>query len=317
MKYLVFAIFLLTINNLTHAQKKQSQEQRDSIAFVDSIRAELAILFGLDSLQYHYSFTDINVGIGNGFFSPKKSVVANSQSRTYYSAGAGYYHKSGLNISLQSSFIPDNNRFSLYQTVVSPGYNFTKSKKIGFGVSYFHYFIKDSLSFQTSPLLDEFYGYVKYKGGWLSAKLGIDYAFGKEVLRPRPNFPNFTVTNKASDFTLFASADHSFVFEKLFNKADYFNLTPSITLIAGTSNYGTNLNFGKVIRNTTLLNRLQQSQSQSGSTGFQMQSLSFTINSEYDLSKFYIQPQLLLNYTLPKAQSRFNLMYNLAIGVTL
>jgi hypothetical protein len=147
--------------------------------------------------------------------------------------------------------------------------------------------------------------------------LGIDYAFGKEVLHPRPNFPNYTVTNKASDFTLFGSVDHSFVFEKLFNKDDYFNLTPSITLIAGTSNYGTNLNFGKVIRNTTLLNRLQQSQSQSGSTGFQMQSLSFTLNSEYDFSKFYIQPQLLLNYTLPKAQSRFNFMYNVAIGITL
>lgn len=317
MKYLVLAIIIFVMHGNTYAQKKLSQEQRDSIAFVDSIRAELAILFGLDSVNYNYSYLDVNAGLGNGFFSPKKSVVVNSQSKTYYSAGAGYYHKSGLNISLQSSFIPDKNRFTLYQTVVSPGYNFTKSKKIGFGVSYFHYFLKDSLSFSTSPLLDEFYGYIKYKGGWLSPKLGIDYAFGKEVLRPRPNFPNYTVTNTASDFTLFGSVDHSFIFDKLFDKDDYFNLTPSITLIAGTSNYGTNLNFGRVVRNTTLINRLQQTQNQSGSTGFQMQSLSFAINSEYDLSKFYIQPQFLLNYTLPKAQSGFNLMYNLAIGFTL
>jgi hypothetical protein len=316
MKYLLIFFFIMLSFQRSSAQKRLTQQQRDSIAFVDSIRAELAILFGLDSLNLNYSYTDINVGMGNGFFSPKKSTLAGLQTKTYYSAGGGYYHKSGANISLQSSFIPDKGNFTLYQTVLSPGYNYTRSRKIGFGVAYFHYFMNDSVSFTTSPLVDEFYGYIKYKGGWLVPKLGVDYAFGKEVLRPRPNFPNYTVTNSANDLTLFGSVDHTFDFDNIFSKSDYFIFSPNLTLIAGTSNYGTNVNFGQVVRNASLINRIQQTRSQKASTGFILQSLSLSLNSEYSLSAVYIQPQFLINYTLPKAQSQFNFIYNLAIGMS-
>ena len=146
------------------------------VTMVVSVSAQTGT--GTDSSKS--STGSIYTGISNGYFSPKSS--SNSFSQLNWNIGGSYTHSSGLGIAVSSYITQDKNRYSIYQTAFTPSFDYSFSDKWGAGISYTHYFTKDSVSFDLSPLKNEFYGYLSWKDFFLSPTLAVNYAYGTEKM---------------------------------------------------------------------------------------------------------------------------------------
>jgi hypothetical protein len=50
-------------------------------------------------------------------------------------------------------------------------------------------------------------------------------------------------------------------------------------------------------------------------TGFGAQSASLVLRADYSIGKFFIMPQLLFDYYIPKVDDRFNMAYSIVTGI--
>jgi hypothetical protein len=212
--------------------------------------------------------------------------------------------------------------------------------KWGAGVSYYRYFNKDSLDFYTSPLVNELYAYAAYRKGWLQPKLALDYGWGSyselvdlgldsaTIRRLRQRFPNMplpkrfaTTETKVNDFSIIASIRHPFRKKEVFGKSDWFVFTPTLMLVAGTSNFGTNLPLNTAgsytIRQATMNSYLQSLYQTEYSSGFRLQSFNTLLAADYYLGKFYVGATCMIMYTIPAELSRWNVIGNLNVGIRL
>lgn len=330
---LCFLLLSVTFINNLQAQSDTSlfKSEADSLAFIESINQELALL--LNNKQDSKSFFDINAGIGNGYFAQKsRGLITETKGKLYYELGTGYYHKSGFSISGRSLFVNDQSKLTAFQASINPAYDYTKGKKWGFGISYTRYFNKDSVNFYVSPLVNEFYGYGLYKGGWLQTSLGIAYATGSSedarkiptkriITRPNGTRDTITIINtintkqSVQDISIMLTFQHSFSWG---NEKNSYLFTPSIMLTGGTQQYGLNMqttgvSVGPGGNSFQLYNRNNLSTS---SSAFAMQNLSVNLYGEYAVGKFYVSPQLLLTYLFPSSEQQFIFIANLTCGIT-
>lgn len=306
---------------------------QDSTAYLDSLRKEIDWL--LDSLVKPKNYIDISLGVSNGYFVQKTSNnVGATTGAAYYNLSASYYHKSGLGITGSALAIGASPGLNVFQTSISSSFDYIKAKNWNYGVSFTRYFNKQDLSFYVSPLVKEWYAYTTYKGGWLRTTLALDYATGTQeeltqVTRPvrvrnnRGGFDTARVTQtfqtntSISDFSIFLSTQHRFQLGNLFSEEDRFSITPSLFSVAGTQRYGTNMQssalaFGPRYANNQLLG----TQSAVTRSAFRVQNISLSIRAEYLYKKWYIQPSLLVDYTLPSASRQWNMIANLTTGLT-
>ncbi len=345
-----FAILSLCICcHLSFAQKtKPSSVQfsnQDSINAIKELLADLSFLF--DSLpQKPKSFGTINVGAGLGYFTLKNSSPLNPPFNNWYYSTSGYYtHKSGLGISLKGVMMDDGQSLNLFQTVVSPSYDYLRSKNWVLGASYTHYFIKDSLPFETSPLRNEVYGYIGYKKSFLRPTIGINYAIGKSIenMPATSTTPPITSTTSISDVAVIASVQHFWLKDNLLTRNDYITFGPTLMVVAGTSKYGTNLSIGtlgKSIKSTNanfngngnahgkskaVKKKKKKDPPATGGTptteyfesktGFNAQGATLIMGASYGIKKWFFQPQVMVDYTLPRASKQFNMLFNATVGV--
>jgi hypothetical protein len=306
---------------------------QDSTAYLDSLRKELDWLF--DSLATPKSYVDISVGVSNGYFLQKTSNnVGATTGAAYYNLSTSYYHKSGLGISANALAIGATPGLNVFQTSISPSFDYIKAKNWNYGISYTRYFNKQDLSFYVSPLVNEWYTYTTYKGGFLRTTIALDYATGSEqqlsqstrAVRVRNNrggfdtvriTQTFQTNTSISDFSVFLSTQHRFVLGHLFSDEDRFSITPSLFSVAGTQRYGTNMQssavaFGPRYANNQLLG----TQNSVTRSAFRVQNISLSIRAEYLYKKWYIQPSFLVDYTLPSASRQWNVIANLTTGLT-
>lgn len=306
---------------------------QDSTAYLDSLRKELDWLF--DSLAKPKSYVDISMGVSNGYFLQKTSSnVGATTGAAYYNLSASYYHKSGLGITGSALAIGASPGMNVFQTSISPSFDYIKAKDWNYGISFTRYFNKQDLSFYVSPLVNECYTYATYKGGWLRTTIALDYATGSEqqllqstravrVRNNRGGFDTVRVTQtfqtntSISDFSVFLSTQHRFVLGNLFTDEDRFSITPSLFSVAGTQRYGTNMQasavaFGPRYANNQLLG----TQNSVTRSAFRVQNISLSIRAEYLLKKWYIQPSFLIDYTLPSSSRQWNIIANLTTGLT-
>ena len=279
---------------------------------------------------------NISAGAGNGTFSQRlysANAKQQSQSKIYYNASAGFYHKFGAGITGGISMVDDKGKFVLFQGYISPSYDY-RNRKISTGVAYYRYFNKDDLSFYVSPLVNEVYGYFTYKKGWLIPKLVVDYGWGSsssvladssfvQLLRrrfPRRRAGQLQVEERVNDFSLVASVKHNFFWSKIFSKKDDLLFAPSVSLVAGTSRYGTNLPLGSIQARTqaqqSLLNYFARKYNQSSETGFRLQALNIILGLDYMTGNFYIQPNCMFSYSIPKDYSMWHVNASVSLGVT-
>ena len=297
------------------------KSEKDSIEFFNNLRKELYDL--LDSTPYKSdSYFDVNLGVGSAYFTTKNAQVLQNKGQAYYSGGLGYYHQSGLSLSVVNLFATDNSNFTWFQSGISFGYQFIKSRKWGFGISYTRYFNKDSLSFYTSPLVNEWYAFVKYRNAWLQPSLSVSYGYGsttevKKRRLGRNRSGEISTTNHVNDLATSFSVQHNFTWKHLFFAKDDLVLSPSIIATAGTNNYGLNTTIGKEPRFFSNKRRdVDLSNSVQGlSTSYQLLSVAAVVDVSYNIGKFYVQPEFLLNYTVPKAFSIWTPIAVLTAGI--
>lgn len=145
----------------------------------DEIFSELDAL--LDSLYTPRSFVVASVSAGNGFFQ-YASTAANAKvaarQQLVVSPSLGFFHKSGFGLNAGASIIHDSSRLKPFQFSLTGTYDYLKNMKFITGVSYTRFFTKDNLSFYTSPLQNEVYGYFTYRDHWLKPSVAASYGWG-------------------------------------------------------------------------------------------------------------------------------------------
>lgn len=312
----IFSIVLFIFFYSSSAQTNIFQSEKDSLAFIDSLRTELRLLL---APKTSISYADVNVSIGNGYFIPRKNNPKyTSVSKSLYSFNSGYYHKSGLGISFTGQFIYDLSKINMYQAAITPSFDYLQGKDIAFGFSYTRFFIKDSLSYYTSPLKNDFYAYVTLKNKWLRPTLAFDFSNGsqKDYIRYSPRRPGILVSSNVSDFSMLFTLQKEIDFNFIFSNDDVLTFAPSLMLTAGTFKYGPNLPVGNLPINIqrAYYNNVNTS---STTSSFKFQSISTILMLEYNIGMLYLRPQLFLDYTIPKETSGWNSVYNFTLGLIL
>lgn len=279
------------------------------------------------------SYFRVNIGIGNKLYSSEDKLIGSLQNSPFViNPSVGYYHKSGFGISLTGFLLNENNKTDFYQYTLNPSYNYNKGKVADLLFSYTHYFEKGSYSYNTSPVQNEFYGSILFKKPWLKLGIAAGYSFGKyhEIIRIDTTITiltqqvhiNYTdtTTTKLSTFSIAGSLEHSFIFFDLFSIKDGLNFTPQLSLISGINTY--EISHTSNLANFTAftkkrLRRIRHFQSQANNKNYQLQSVGLDIDIHYSIGKFYLEPDLYLNYYLPATNdNRFTQTFNFNIGIT-
>ncbi len=271
---------------------------------------------------------------GNKLYSSQDMAVESLQtaSELVISPSVAYYHKSGLSISFTGFLFNENKKTGFYQYSVSPSYNYTKGKVANASVAYTHYFEKDTYSSNTSPVQNEFYGSLVFKKPWLKPGIFVGYSTGTSheiinidttirvgIQRLHIKYIDTTAI-KLSSFSLAATIEHSFAFYNIFSKRDGFVFIPQFSFITGINTYEVNhkstvTNYNSFTKKR--IKRIRHFQSQAGNDKYEAQSLGLDLDFNYSIGKFYLEPELYLDYYLPKTNdNRFTQIFNVNIGIT-
>lgn len=276
----------------------------------------------------------MNVGIGNKLYGESNKSVESLQSNDQFvfSPSVGYYHKSGFGISFTGYLFDENNKTDFYQYTLSPSYDYVSGKVIGASFYYTHYFEKDVYTVRTSPIQNDFYGSINLKKLWLRPGISAGYSTGKSheiikidtTIKVQNQHVRIKYTDSATihlnSFSVAASVQHVFGFDKLFSSKDALSFIPQLSLITGINKYvvnhkSTQSDFNAYTKKK--IKRVKHFQSQSNNDKYELQSVGLDLYLDYSIAKFYIEPELYLDYYLPKTNDkRFTQVFNLNFGIT-
>ncbi|MEP6926312.1 MAG: hypothetical protein ABI834_01690 [Ginsengibacter sp.] len=301
---------------------------------MDSLLENDEMLKMINSYSNRSSYFRVNIGIGNKLYSNQDKAVQSLQNtrNLIISPSLAYYHKSGLGISFTGFILSENNKTDFYQYSLSPFYNYTKGKIANVSISYTHYFEKDIYSANTSPIQNEFYGSLVFKKPWLKPGIAAGYSSGTyheiinidTIIRVGNQQVHIkyidTTTIKLSSFSITGTLEHSFGFYNIFSKKDLLSFTPQVSFITGINTYqvshkSSTTNYDSYTKK--LSKRIRHFQSQSGNNKYEAQSLGLDLDLNYLIGIFYLEPELYLDYYLPKTNDkRFTQIFNFNIGIT-
>ncbi|MEP6711294.1 MAG: hypothetical protein ABJA37_02705 [Ferruginibacter sp.] len=306
--YVIF--FLVFVSLTTTAQQK-----------------DLTVMDEADSTKGASGYLQVATTFGNSYFSSKiKNIDASQQSNNFvFTPSLSYFHKSGPGLTAAAYRIKDGSNSGFYQFSISPSYSYTKSENIEATVNYTRYFVKKGYEAIASPFKNEFFGQVNLKKPWLQPGLSSGFANGSfteyhkidTVLNGTRRIFTDTVNTKLSDFTVSVFVQHEFVFDALLNKNDEISITPQLLINAGKSVYTeTHQNpFLSRLQKKGTSGRLKHAGNTNQQTSFEIQSLAFSTDVYYSIGKFGINPQLYLDYYLPKTtDKRFTSVYSLQLS---
>jgi hypothetical protein len=315
-------ILLLIFNSCTLFA--QIESGKDSTAFLDSVFNEMDEI--LNELISSKSFLSASAGAGTGFFNFKSgsSSTYNPEKKLMFSPAINYLHKSGLGLS-GTAYAVSNDGLNFYQFSLSGSYDYIKRGKWSAGMAYTRYFTKDSLSFYTTPIVNEMYAYFNYRKTWLQPGIGLNYGWGSNssyekkrldiirLRRLRSRQVMVHTKESISDFSLLISVRHNFSWSQIFDEKDLFTLTPILLLSSGTQNFGFNTSFQT--RSKIINNFLPNNQYISDKREFDAQSGSVILRADYSVGKLFFQSQMLLDYYFHSANNRLNNAFALIAGV--
>ena len=327
MKYLLI-VFAVVLSCTVAAQKELPPVEPviDSTAFMDSVFREMDEI--LDAMAASKSFLSVSAGAGTGFFNFKSnsSTTSNPEKKILFSPGVNYLHKTGFGLSATGCAIFEESKFNLYQLALTPSYDYSKRGLFSAGIAFTHYFTKEDLSFYTTPISNEVYGYFNYKKPWLKPGVAIAYGWGSktsyeekqlEIGRMRrlrnPRLVTVRTDESVMDLSLLFSVRHDFTWQRVLNDKGLFMITPIIILSSGTQNFGFNTSLQG--RSKVANNFLPNNQYISDSRAFDFNSTTFVVRADYSLGKMFVQAQTLLDYYLHSAENRFNNAFALIAGL--
>jgi hypothetical protein len=321
---LVFFMLMLSGDLFAQEPSKKNDTALDSLF-------ELNLLMSLlDSIEKPKSFFDLSLGIGNKLFSQKNNSVNASQAQVnqlYYTPSVGYYHKTGLGISITPYLTSYNGVFKVYQTAINSSYNYS-GKSMSAILSYTYYFADNKTYNANSTFQNDLYASIRYKKWFIEPSIAIGYTTGKfNEVNPiyydnATKVYNDSTKNSIKDFSISVGVEHSFEIEKLFSKNDELSITPQLILTAGSEKYAST-RVNKII-NPVLLQFLQRiaarkgrvlSRTKTDNTAFAIQSLALSLSADYSIRKFSISPNIYSDYYLPStSEKRLNTVFSISFG---
>ncbi len=288
----------------------------------------------MDSILSPHSYLMLSISAGNGFynFEQKGTRQINTEKKLSYIPSAGYYHRSGLGGTLSSYLVHDGSRMNFYQYSLSPSFDYLKNRNLAAGIAFTRFITKDSLPFYTTPIQNELYAYFTYRKWWVRPTLSVSYGWGsrseyserealiQDLRLRRRGFIYINTTESISDFSVTASLRHDFYWLDVLAYRDHIRLTPQLALTSGTQKFGFNQTTGTYASSIRTNNTVLYSTDQlylDDELRFQPLSLTFFVRGEYAIGKFFVQPQLVLDYYFPASSNRFSSIFSVHAGFIL
>ncbi|MEO5946230.1 MAG: hypothetical protein ABIP79_05400 [Chitinophagaceae bacterium] len=285
----------------------------------------------MDSILSPHSYFLASISLGKSFYNyeNKTNSATTPLQKLTWSPTIGYYHKSGLGINATGYIVDDGANMNLYQSSVSPSFDYLKNKAIATGISYTRFFTKDSLPFYTTPLQNELYGYFTYRKSWIRPTVAVSYGWGsrsdysereEQIIDLRLRRRGFTYINteeSISDFSLITSLRHDFYWLDVLTYKDHIRFTPQLSFTSGTQKFGFNQ------KSNTYVNLLRNNSSVLYSTDnvylddnlkFQPLALTMYFRGEYFIGKFFVQPQFTMDYYFPATTNNFSSFFSINVG---
>ena len=328
-------IFFSTINVLFffNAGAQKTKPVVDSTAYYNDLFNELDGF--LDSITSPRNMWLISIGAGNSFLNYQSASTQSLQAdnKIIYSPSIGFFHKSGLGINLSSGIVNGGSGFIPFQYVATGSYDYLRSHVFSTGVSYSHFFTRDTLSFYTTPIQNEVLLYVGYKRSWLRPSLTATYGWGSftsyeerqeqiKKLRKKKNTGtpgNTTVETEetVNDFSLAASVRHDFYWQNIINKKGVLRLTPRITFTSGTQKFGfnqTSSSYSATKAGGNKVKYISENITLDDELYFQPLSLAAFIKPEVTFGNFFIQSQIAFDYYFPADSKNFTTNFSMNLG---
>ncbi len=291
---------------------------QDFDAFMDSILS-----------PHNYFLTSLTASRGFYNFESKTGALLETSKKLTYSPTLGYYSKTGLGITANGLMVDDGTKMNLYQVSISPSYDYLKNKDLAAGVSYTKFFTKDSLPFYTTPLQNELYAYFTYRKWWVKPMISLSYGWGsrtdyfqretliQDLRLRRRGFIYINTEETISDFSVTASLRHDFYWLDIFTFKDHIRFTPQVSFTSGTQKFGFNQSSSTYATSIRTNNNVLYNTDNvylDDQIKFQPLSLTMYLRGEYAIGKFFIQPQLIMDYYLPVATDNFTASFALNLG---
>lgn len=306
----------------------------DTTAVMDSLMNGFDAF--LDSALQVKSFFLLSAGVGNRTFSIKNNSLNTQESQTdrlSFTPAIGYYHKSGLGISVTGFVSTLHNKLDFYQYAITPSYDYI-SEKISAGISYTRYMGKDTAILNTSPYQNDLYGYFNIHHKTWQYGIAAGYATGSfsDKLSYKDSLLRFSTvlqryqwiyyqkmvnsTNKIKDLSLSISVRKDFEWNRLFSKSDNLMLTFSSYIVGGASRIKSSTNINFKTEKITLA-RFRRSYQNIDGNDFQVQSAALSASLYYTFGKFSLMPVWFMDYYFPDSDKKLNQVFSLALGYRL
>jgi hypothetical protein len=285
----------------------------------------------MDSILSPHSYFLMSLSMTTGYynFESKTNSTILAEKKLTYSPTVGYYDRSGLGITATAYIVDDGTNMNVYQGGLTGSYDFLENRSFATGLSYTKYFTKNHLSFYTTPLQNELYGYFTYRKWWMKPMIALSYGWGSrtdvekreelitDIRLKRNGFTYINTEETINDFTLLASVRHDFYWLDVFTFKDHIRFTPQISFTSGTQRFGFNQSsntYGFRATNNTSVLYSTENVYLDDQIKFQPLSLTGFLRGEYSIGKFFIQPQLTMDYYFPAESGNFSAVFSINIG---
>lgn len=341
LKKLSIALLMMVLGITAQAQKKNPADTlmndidmlaSDSTIDYDELFRDFESF--MDSILTPKSYLMPSFSLSRGYFSftSKDNELLETSPRITFTPMLTYYHKSGLGITATGYIMNDKQNTNLYQGSITPSYDYLENHDIAAGFSYTRYFTKDSLPFYTSPLKNDLNAYFTYRKWWMKPSVALSYGWGSRTdyeqreeliqslrLRPR-GYTYVNTTESVADFSVQASVRHDFYWLDVLGYNDHIRFTPQIAFTSGTQKFGFNQKsntYGTTILTATNVLYNSENVYLDDQVEFQPLSLTLFLRGEYSIGKFFLQPQLLLDYYFPAPSKNFSTLFSINMGLIL
>jgi hypothetical protein len=326
-------ILCLTICCTLFSVNAQETKADSTSINVDSLEREIDAFLDLyDSLKAPRNYFLVSVGAGNTQFSVR-NVALNAQqvsTNLNITPTIGYYHKSGLGITYNNYLLMETGKTQLLQHAVTLSYDYLKGEKASYGISFTRFFGKKEFVNASSPYDNDVLAYVQF--GKDKLQYGAMFGFSGGRYRETGQYLDsqqirMPLTNQlvwqyyyVSDTSDVVIRDLSFIPYVRYNlvldgigKNDYFNIQPTL-MILGSRSKATIDSKGS-IRQRRLLDRSRNySETSSQKAAFQFQSVGLQLDASWYIGKFFLNPQLYLDYYLLSKENKWSALYSVQTG---
>lgn len=289
----------------------------------------------LDSMMMPRSYVLASVAVASGQydFSGRNNVLLETSKTYTVIPTLAYYHKKGLGITATANVINENEKINPYQFSITPSYDYIKNLDFATGVSYTRHFIKDSLSFYTSPLHNELFGYFSYRKWWVRPSVAVSYGWGSRsafeeredfitsLRLRRTGYTTISSNESISDFSIITSLRHDFYWLEVLTGKDHVRLSPQINFTSGTQKFGFNQSYesyfgpGNRGKGNGNIQYNSDEMELNDEIKFQPLSVSLFLRGEYSIGKMFLQPSFLIGYYLPSTEKPLNTLFSVNAGV--